>query len=129
MGRHTILLVEDEPAVRELTADILRDGGYDVVEARDGQEALRVIDENVPFSEHAAVVLLDLMLPKVSGLQVLTHLRQTSAAATPVVAMSASGAHLSQAAMAGADATLAKPFDLGSLLDVIARYCSPQPEG
>ena len=128
MGRHTILLVEDEPAVRELTADILRDEGYDVVEARDGLEALQVIDEHVPFSEHAAVVLLDLMLPKVSGLQVLTHLRQTNDGATPVVAMSASGAHLSQAAMAGASATLAKPFDLGSLLDVIARYCSPQPE-
>ena len=128
MGRHTILLVEDEPAVRELTADILRDEGYDVVEARDGLEALQVIDEHVPFSEHAAVVLLDLMLPKVSGLQVLTHLRQTNDGATPVVAMSASGAHLSQAAMAGADATLAKPFDLGSLLDVIARYCSPQSD-
>jgi CheY-like chemotaxis protein len=128
MGRHTILLVEDEPAVRELTADILRDEGYDVVEARDGLEALQVIDEHVPFSEHAAVVLLDLMLPKVSGLQVLTHLRQTNDGATPVVAMSASGAHLSQAAMAGANATLAKPFDLSSLLDVIARYCSPQSD-
>jgi CheY-like chemotaxis protein len=128
MGRHTILLVEDEPAVRELTADILRDEGYDVVEARDGLEALQVIDEHVPFSEHAAVVLLDLMLPKVSGLQVLTHLRQTNDGATPVVAMSASGAHLSQAAMAGANATLAKPFDLSSLLDVIARYCAPQSD-
>ena len=128
MAHHTILLVEDEPAVRELTADILREEGYNVVEARDGLEALQVIDEHVPFSEHAAVVLLDLMLPKVSGLQVLTHLRQSKDAATPVVAMSASGAHLSQAAMAGANATLAKPFDLGSLLDVIARYCPPQSD-
>jgi two-component system response regulator VicR len=126
MGRHTILVVEDEPAVRELAADILREEGYDVVEASDGLEALQVIDEHVPFSDHASVVLLDLMLPKVSGLQVLEHLRKTENAALPVVAMSASGTHLSQAAIAGASATLAKPFDLGSLLDIIARYCSPQ---
>jgi len=128
MRRHTVLLVEDEPAVRELAALVLRDEGYDVVEARDGLEALQVIDEQVPLSDHAAVVLLDLMLPKVSGLQVLERLQQTKDAAPPVVAMSASSVHLSQAAMAGADATLAKPFDLGSLLDVIARYCSPEPD-
>jgi CheY-like chemotaxis protein len=112
--------------VRELTADVLRDEGYDVVEARDGLEALQLIDEHVPLSDHAAVVLLDLMLPKVSGLQVLARLQQTEDAAPPVVAMSASTTHLNQAAMAGADATLAKPFDLTTLLDTIARYCSPQ---
>jgi CheY-like chemotaxis protein len=128
MGQHTILLVEDEPAVRELAADVLRDEGYDVLEARDGLEALQVIDEHVPFSDHAAVVLLDLMLPKVGGLQVLEHLRRTENAALPVVAMSASGAHLSQAALAGANATLVKPFDLDTLLDTIARYCSPHPD-
>src|SRR5579885_258794 len=94
MGRHTILLVEDDHGVRE----------------------------------HAAVVLLDLMLPKLSGLQVLERLQQAGGAAPPVVAMSASHAHLSQAAMVGADATLAKPFDLATLLDTIARYCPPQSD-
>ena len=49
-------------------------------------------------------------------------------AALPVVAMSASGAHLSQAAMVGANATLVKPFDLDTLLDTIARYCAPHPD-
>src|SRR5688572_2079886 len=112
MGRHTILLVEDEPAVREMATDVLRGEGYDVVEARDGLEALEVIEQQAPLSDHAAVVLLDLMLPKVSGLQVLERLRQTDGAAPPVVAMSASRTHLRQAARAGASATLAKPFDL-----------------
>jgi CheY-like chemotaxis protein len=123
MGQHTVLLVEDEPAVRELAADVLRDEGYDVVEARDGLEAMQFIDEYAPLADHAAVVLLDLMLPKVGGLQVLERLQQTADATPPVVAMSASSIHLTQAALAGADATLAKPFDLTTLLDTIARYC------
>jgi CheY-like chemotaxis protein len=126
MGRHTILIVEDEPAVRELAADVLRDEGYDVMEARDGLEAMQIIDEHVPLSDHAAVVLLDLMLPRVSGLQILERLQQSKDLAPPVVAMSASGTHLSQAAKAGAHATLAKPFELTVLLDTIARYCPAQ---
>ncbi len=128
MGRHTILLVEDDHGVRELAADVLRDEGYDVVEARDGLEALQIVEQHAPLSDHAAVVLLDLMLPKLSGLQVLERLQQAGGAAPPVVAMSASHAHLSQAAMVGADATLAKPFDLATLLDTIARYCPPQSD-
>jgi CheY-like chemotaxis protein len=126
MGRHTILLVDDEPAVRELTADVLRDEGYHVVEARDGVEAMQLLDQHGPLPDHAALVLLDLMMPRMNGLRVLERLQQTTYVTPPVVAMSASPDHLSQAAMAGADATLAKPFDLCKLLETVGRYCSPQ---
>jgi CheY-like chemotaxis protein len=127
MGRHTILLVEDDWAVRDLAADVLRDEGYEVLEATDGLEAIQVIEQHEPLSDQVAVVLLDLMLPKVTGLQVLERLQETNTATPPVVAMSASGQQLRQAATAGASAVLAKPFDLTKLLDTIAYYCPPEP--
>jgi CheY-like chemotaxis protein len=127
MGRHTILVVEDDCSVRALAADVLRHEGYEVLEATDGLEAIQVIEQHEPLSGQVAVVLLDLMLPKVTGLQILERLQETNTAAPPVVAMSASGQHLSQAVRAGTNAVLAKPFDLTKLLDTVAYYCPPEP--
>src|SRR5689334_18492105 len=127
MGRHTILLVENGCSVRDLAADVLRHEGYEVLEAADGREAIQVIEQHEPLSDQVAVVLLDLMLPKVTGLQILERLQETNTAAPPVVAMSASGQHLGQAARAGANEVLAKSFDITTLLDTVAHYCPPEP--
>ena len=62
------------------------------------------------------------MLPKASGVEVLQHLA-TQGAYVPVVAMSASHARLEAATQAGADATLAKPFDLDALFAMVHRCC------
>jgi CheY-like chemotaxis protein len=125
VGRHTVLVVEDEPPVRELVADLLRDAGYEVMEARDGLEALRALDERCPLGGDPRVILLDMMLPHVDGVGVLRHLTERGYS-IPVVAMSASCQHLTAAAAAGAQTTLPKPFDLDELVAVVARYCTRQ---
>ncbi|MCX6783584.1 MAG: response regulator [candidate division WWE3 bacterium] len=66
----TVLLVEDEGDIREVYAEILRDGGYTVVEAVDGEEAL-LKSSLVNWD----IMLLDIMLPKVDGLEVLKRIR------------------------------------------------------
>src|SRR3954452_409189 len=83
---HTVLVVEDEPAVRDLVADLLREEGYQVVEARDGAEAIRRLDLPKRHADHLCGVLLDMMLPRVDGLGVL-HLLAAMGADVPVVAM------------------------------------------
>ncbi len=123
---HTVLVVEDEPAVRELVADFLRDEGYRVEEAHDGAEAIRRLDSHERCAEHLCAVLLDMMLPRVDGVSVLRHL--TAAGTTvPVVAMSASREHLTAALAAGARTAVPKPFDLDRLLAAMHANCTCPP--
>ena len=68
-----ILGVDDEPAVRELAEDLLTSAGYNVLTARDGEEAFRLV-----FEEHPDLILLDLMLPKMTGFHVLQEIRKNS---------------------------------------------------
>lgn len=79
-----ILVVDDEPSVRDTTADILRAAGYEVTVASSGNEALRMYDEAPGQSE---MVLLDLTMPGLDGLQTLAELRRRDAS-LPVVLMS-----------------------------------------
>src|SRR3982751_4968102 len=83
------LVVEDEESVQELVAEVLWNEGYSTVEARDGQQAIEILDELILPSDIPCVVLLDMMLPQVSGLRVLHHLKERGSD-LPVVAMSAS---------------------------------------
>ena len=125
MGRHTILVVEDEPSVRELAVDVLRDEGYDVVEAQDGVEAIRALEQRDPSASELSLMLLDMMLPGMDGLRVLSHVRDLGAC-LPVVAMSASRSLLATALATGAQAALYKPFDLNDLVGTIAGHCIPR---
>ena len=125
MGQATILVVEDDPAVREFLADALSDQGYRVLQARDGAEAIHALDGKPPDTGFS-LVLLDMMLPVLDGLGVLNHLA-TQGAVPPVVGMSASSRQLAAAQSTGAQATIAKPFDLYRLLDVVAHHCAPGP--
>ena len=125
MGRHTILVVEDEPSVRELAVDVLRDQGYDVVEAQNGMEAIRALEQRDPAASELSLILLDMMLPGIDGLRVLDHVRALGAC-LPVVAMSASRRLLATALATGAQAALYKPFDLNDLVGTVAGHCTPR---
>lgn len=115
------LVVEDEESVRELIAEVLWNEGYSTVEARDGQQAIELLDEVILPSDAPCVVVLDMMLPLVSGLDVLNHLKERDAR-VPVVAVSAASMPLAAARATGTNATLAKPFDLNQLVAVVGSY-------
>lgn len=71
-GRETILLVEDEPAVRQLFAQALIRAGYRVYEARNGQEAVKVFDQH---GEKIDLLLTDLRMPYMGGVELAAQLR------------------------------------------------------
>ena len=109
-----ILICEDEPSLRELVRATLG-SGYDFVDAVDGDEAAQLIREVRP-----ALIVLDLMLPRVSGLELLGDLRaDESVRDTPVVVLTA-WSHAEEAALvAGADRFLAKPFEPDELKSAV----------
>lgn len=67
-----ILFVEDEPSLQKTLGEHLKDEGFEVISALDGQEGLRLAKEQIPD-----LILLDLILPKMSGFEVLQALKQT----------------------------------------------------
>ena len=108
-----VLIVEDEPRLAENIARSLRESaGYAVDVAADGQEGLFLAESNT-----YDVLLLDLMLPQMDGMQLLTRIRQAGQL-TPVLVLTARDDKESVVALlnAGADDYLTKPFDLGELL-------------
>ena len=116
----TILVVDDEPTVRELIRDTLELEDHEVVEAADGPGALAAL-QNPDLPD---CVVLDIMMPGISGLDVLTELRhQESTKELPVILLTAASDDATTWAgwSAGANVFLPKPFDPGLLLDWIDR--------
>lgn len=114
IGSRSVLVVEDDPAIREMvTIAVGEELGVAVAVARDGAEALARAHELAP-----AVVLLDLMLPETDGFEVARQLRADPATADAwIIALSAAGPAMESAAHnAGCDEFLPKPFELAMLL-------------
>ena len=111
MSSPSIILVEDDPPLRTLTARALREHGYTVRSAATGAE-MWVLLENGP----ADLLVLDIMLPGTNGIDLLRRLRQTSDA--PVIFISARGAEEDRVVglELGADDYLAKPFGTRELI-------------
>jgi CheY-like chemotaxis protein len=111
-----ILVVEDEQDVANLVADVLDLEGY---EARisSGENALRDVLEFKP-----GLVLLDLMMPVVDGFEVarLLHARDDTRE-VPIVVMTAMHDPLARAREVGAQGCVAKPFDIGALIEAVER--------
>lgn len=123
MAGDVVLVVEDDPKVRELLAETLISEGWDVVEAADGAEAL-LLAEQQRVRDRLCLVMLDMMLPRVDGVFVLRRLERANPQ-IPIIAISASDSYLKAAAKAGATQVLAKPFGLVDVLDVVDRYGPP----
>lgn len=110
-------MCDDEPVLRQLVRASL-DPAYEIVEARDGAEAIRLAREHRPD-----LVVLDMMMPEKSGIEVLTELRADPVlCATPVVMLTAraQAADRDAAAVGGADRYLAKPFSPFELAATVA---------
>jgi len=103
----TVLVVDDDRALRELLSEALADEGYEVRRAGDGAEALEAVERERPD-----VVLTDAWMPGVDGAQLA---RQLQVKGVPVVLMSAVYAEIDLPGVP----FLAKPFDLDRLLDVV----------
>ena len=117
MSSLRILVVDDEPSVADLVAIVLRHRGQRVVTAHDGAEALRSA-ETQPFD----VVVLDLMMPRMDGMEVCRALRDDPRHdETRIVLCSAAEESSVDWRSAGADAFLPKPFDVDSLAHAIER--------
>ncbi|MDB4971705.1 MAG: Transcriptional regulatory protein [Myxococcaceae bacterium] len=115
----TILLVEDDPDIREVTAEILRESGYDVCEAEDGQGALEQLEG---MSEVPCLVLLDLSMPIMTGQELLQQLKKSERfARLPVVVVS--GAGWTHADVPDANEFISKPPSVAQLLQVVREFC------
>ncbi|MEO7913279.1 MAG: response regulator [Roseiflexaceae bacterium] len=116
----SILVVDDEAPVRAVVMAVLEDTHYDVIGVANGREAVTCLCKN---PNRFQLVLLDLMMPYMSGWDVLHTIQSHPALAPiPVVVMTA-GANVRQQALdRGAAEYLSKPLDLDMLLDIAEHY-------
>jgi CheY-like chemotaxis protein len=118
-GAATILVCDDDANLRELVRAVLGPG-FSFVEAADGAEALAAARELVPD-----LIVLDVMLPGLSGIEVLEELRSDpQLGAVPVVVITAWSHAEGEAWTAGADRVVLKPFDPDSLSGAVAELLS-----
>ena len=114
-----ILVIDDEELVRRMVLKILARLGHETLEAADGRAGLKLAAAHKP-----AVVITDIVMPNIEGLEVIREIRDSSPA-TRIIAMSGGGPHsettlyLNWAANLGADAMLAKPFGAADLIAVL----------
>lgn len=113
-GRGPVLIVDDEPDIVAFLTAVLQDEGYSTETARDGVEALAKMRDCLP-----SLVILDLMMPRMSGFEVLDAMRRDQSETRPsVIVLSAKSTHqdILDAVERGADDFIPKPFDLEDLL-------------
>ena len=111
----TILIVDDERPVRELLVAAFEDGGHRVLAARDGRQALEMV-----AAEQPDAIVSDVMMPLMDGPELCRRIKAVAATRNlPFVLMSA--AEPRRAIVAGADAFIAKPFDLIELEEILDR--------
>jgi two-component system phosphate regulon response regulator PhoB len=120
--RPVVLVVEDDPDTRALISYTLERGGWSVRQARDGEQALMLAREHIP-----EVIVLDLALPRVSGLGVLRALKSWKDQPTAVVVVSAFGSCTYLPVLVQADATIKKPFRPSDLLKQVDRVARSAP--
>ena len=118
MGGVTVLVVDDDAAIRVSLGDVLTCEGYEVLYAENGLQAM-----NLLRSAHPHLMVLDLMMPVMSGWEVLEEIQSNAELASmPVIVISAMCAP-------GVSACIQKPIDLGHLLSVVGELSGGGPRG
>ena len=121
----TILIVDDESRMRKLIKDFLIQKGYQILEAGDGEEALKIFEVN---SNKINLILLDVMMPKLDGWSVLRQIRQTSK--VPIIMLTARGEEQDElfGFELGVDEYISKPFSpkiLVARVEAILKRANP----
>jgi DNA-binding response OmpR family regulator len=114
-----VLVVEDHPDTQAVVAEYLTERGFEVTVASDGQTAIRLLHETRPD-----LMYLDMNLPHISGYDVCEQIRASSELRAMGIVMVSAQSSINVEAFcleAGADAFLAKPFELESLADLVAQ--------
>jgi CheY-like chemotaxis protein len=114
----TVLLTDDDPEIVELIRLVLRNAGYRLAQARDGNEAVEIALRDKPD-----LVLMDLKMPGMGGFEAVTSLRQQGFK-NPIVVLTASESEEDRkhARAAGCDAYVLKTLDMGGLERVLDRF-------
>ena len=123
--RPLVLVVEDDAALGEVVVTALKDEGLDARLARDGDEAMRLVDSTQP-----SAIILDLMMPKRDGFSVLRELRADGRIARlPVIVVTAifGLSERMYATELGAADYVTKPFELDDLVTRVRALLAPQP--
>ena len=114
MTDKTILLAEDDQDIRDVVQEVLEERGYDVIPARTGRQALDFLVSD--GESRPDVIILDLMMPIMTGWQVLEEIRlRPELCSIPVIVLTA----VSQDMPTGVSAVLRKPFDIDELLALV----------
>lgn len=134
MNKTSIFVIDDDESLREGLSDILKEKGYSVDTADDGSSAIKILK-----SKTYSVVILDLKMPRISGYDILKHIKTNSPdtkviviTGTPINLQTLNEEHASipeiSAADCGilktADEILVKPFSIERLLSLIEKFCA-----
>ena len=112
--QQSVLVVDDDPAIRRFIMDALEEGGYRVRAAAEGASALASVE-----AERPDLILLDVRMPGINGWDVLNQLRSAAGPYCPIVIMTGQYEGQDQALGSGAQGYLAKPFGLDDLLESV----------
>ena len=121
MPGERVLIVEDNEKNMKLVRDVLQATGYSTLEATTGEEAIELA-----LSQAPALVLMDVQLPGIDGVGALERLRQNERTASiPVLALTAQAMSGDRERFleAGFDGYLAKPVDVGALIEAVREHC------
>ena len=119
--KRRILIVEDEPDIRESLQEIFESEGYLITTASNGKEALECLKTALPPN----LILLDLMMPTMNGEEFVAEQRlNVDFAKIPVLLMSADNSTEKKAIQMGVNGHVRKPLELEDLLTMVNRYCT-----
>ena len=127
MNQNTVLYIEDNLHNRRIVRKILESRGYQIIEAEDGLSGLEMVRELKP-----PLILLDIGLPGMDGLEVLAHIKEDAALChIPVIALTASAMRGDRERFlaAGCDDYLSKPVQIMELINKVAAYHSHSDNG
>ncbi len=124
-GDKSILLIEDDREIASTIQNVLQSAGYHVMVANNGVDGRRIID-----NDHPALVITDMMMPKMGGFPVLEHIRsQPTPPRVIMITANEGGRHKAYAEMLGVDEYLRKPFAMDVLLEAVERIIGAGEEG